>query len=898
MPITLSALQKQRRDTASNWTSSNPTLLAGELAHESDTGLFKIGDGSTVWNSLAYLPIPNTSRLLDGNLTVGGNLTVSGTTTTIDTTTLTVEDKNIEIGKVTTPSDTTADGGGITLLGASNKTIVWTNSTDSWDFNQHVNIATGTEFKINNVSVLNATTLGSSVVSSSLTSVGTLSALQISGDVTFTGASYNVTWDKSADDLIFNDNAQACFGTGSDLKLYHNGTNDFIQSNGGYLKIQTDSLKIHDRSDDHPMITAANNGAVELYYDNSKKFQTESWGTQVTSGQLYIASGCSFKVADSTQIQVGDSADLKIYHDGSNSLINASGTGSLIVQGADDIFIRPQDGEDGIKAIGDGAIQLFYDGSGTPKLETYADGIKVYDDVWVPDNGVIRCGTRTAGGGGDLHIYHDGSHSYIKDTGTGELRLASNQFTVQNAAADETLLYAVENGAVGLKYDDSLKLETYSLGVNTNDSNIFINGDNGKFIAGAGSDLQIYHNGSHSFIQNSTGNLYIWGADGHDGNIVIQATYGEESIIADHNGAVKLYYDNSKKFETLSDGARITGHLKMNDSEDIRLGTGGDLKLYHDGSNSYIKDEGTGDLYIRNGSDNSIICKTNNAVELYYNDTKRFHTNSVGAYVTGRLGISDYLYIENAADFYLEDNGKAHFGSDSDLQIYFNGSDTVFYAARANNYSLIIQNDGNDVNRYGFIVRCGSNDASGTNYAITITDGDQTVQGYITFTGGTVTYGAFTAHHPCIVPDADNPSDNANAYPYGTLLETISIEYTQKNGANTERGIRYKVQKTQSANSRKVLGAYGSSMNGGPDGQINEHQVLILGDGHILVNNAGGNIEIGDGICSSATAGIGQKATANPSMIIGIAQEAITFTGSETKLVAVQYGLQQFTPWT
>jgi hypothetical protein len=55
---------------------------------------------------------------------------------------------------------------------------------------------------------------------------------------------------------------------------------------------------------------------------------------------------------------------------------------------------------------------------------------------------------------------------------------------------------------------------------------------------------------------------------------------------------------------------------------------------------------------------------------------------------------------------------------------------------------------------------------------------------------------------------------------------------------------------------------------------------------------------VGDGICSSATAGIGQKATANPSMIIGISQEAVTFSGSETKLVPVQYGLQQFVPWS
>jgi hypothetical protein len=88
-------------------------------------------------------------------------------------------------------------------------------------------------------------------------------------------------------------------------------------------------------------------------------------------------------------------------------------------------------------------------------------------------------------------------------------------------------------------------------------------------------------------------------------------------------------------------------------------------------------------------------------------------------------------------------------------------------------------------------------------------------------------------------------------------------------------------------------------MNGGPDNETNAHLALVLGDGHILCNNSGGNIEVGDGICSSAAEGIGQKATASPSMIIGIAQEAVTFANNtETKLVAVQYGLQQFTPWS
>ena len=94
-------------------------------------------------------------------LTLSGDLTVNGTTTTVNSTTLTVDDKNIELGSVASPSDSTADGGGLTLKGASDKTIVWTNSTDSWDFTQHVNVASSQEFKVNNVSVLSATTLGS-----------------------------------------------------------------------------------------------------------------------------------------------------------------------------------------------------------------------------------------------------------------------------------------------------------------------------------------------------------------------------------------------------------------------------------------------------------------------------------------------------------------------------------------------------------------------------------------------------------------------------------------------------------------------------------------------------------------------------------------------------------------
>ena len=110
------------------------------------------------------------------NLVVTGDLTVNGTTTTINSTTLAVDDKNITLGDVATPSDITADGGGITLKGATDKTFNWVDATDSWTSSEHINLASAKELKINGTSVLSGSTLGSGVTGSSLTSVGTITS--------------------------------------------------------------------------------------------------------------------------------------------------------------------------------------------------------------------------------------------------------------------------------------------------------------------------------------------------------------------------------------------------------------------------------------------------------------------------------------------------------------------------------------------------------------------------------------------------------------------------------------------------------------------------------------------------------------------------------------------------
>ena len=122
-----------------NYTVSGTTLtFTGALVSSDEidvhhlsirTGVVHVADGSVTSAKL------DTNLSLDGNLTVGGGLTVNGTTTTINSTTLTVDDKNIEIASVASPSDSTAADAGITIKGATDKTLQWKSATNSLSSN-------------------------------------------------------------------------------------------------------------------------------------------------------------------------------------------------------------------------------------------------------------------------------------------------------------------------------------------------------------------------------------------------------------------------------------------------------------------------------------------------------------------------------------------------------------------------------------------------------------------------------------------------------------------------------------------------------------------------------------------------------------------------------------------
>jgi hypothetical protein len=107
------------------------------------------GTGGLVFADTPTLVTPNIGAATGTSLVLSGDLTVNGTTTTINSTEITVDDKNLTLGSVATPTDAGADGGGITLKGATDKTINWVDATDAWTFSEHVNLASGKAFYLN-----------------------------------------------------------------------------------------------------------------------------------------------------------------------------------------------------------------------------------------------------------------------------------------------------------------------------------------------------------------------------------------------------------------------------------------------------------------------------------------------------------------------------------------------------------------------------------------------------------------------------------------------------------------------------------------------------------------------------------------------------------------------------
>lgn len=166
------------------------------------------------------------------DLTVQGDLVVNGSTTTVNSTTISVDDKNLELGATGSPSDVSADGGGITLIGDSNKTFNWYNSTDAWTSSENLDLASGKTYKINTVDVLSSSKLSlaggkteapgsaTSVTSNTATSVASFAAAD------YRSAKFVVQLVQGSDYMV------------SEVLVIHDGTDGYITE---YGRIQTGS---------------------------------------------------------------------------------------------------------------------------------------------------------------------------------------------------------------------------------------------------------------------------------------------------------------------------------------------------------------------------------------------------------------------------------------------------------------------------------------------------------------------------------------------------------------------------------------------------------------------------------------------------------------------------------
>ena len=406
--------------------------------------------------------------------------------------------------------------------------------------------------------------------------------------------------------LDLGDNQKARFGASDDLQIYHDpasGGSSFIDVTGS-LQIHTSQLYINNEANTERLLRCTQNDSVELYYDGSQKLETTSAGVSVTgtvtatsfSGETVVgdtspqlggtlqSNGNMIRFADATgvnsnRLKFGTGDDLHVYHNGNNSTIRHEGTGSLLLTTVTGSIQLLNGSENMLVATPNGAVNLYHDNS--KKFETHSAGVLVSGNVYANDNNKFIAGTHN-----DLQIYHDGSNSYIQDAGTGVLIVKTNALAVKNAAGDENLLYAQENVGVELFYDNSKKFETQNLGVTVtggvypaatdtyqlggsslrwnelNIKSVIDVSDNGKIRMGDSDDLQIYHDGTNSFIKNSTGTLNIQGdtlrlTDSGLAHVYVKGISG---------GATELYHNNIKKFETASTGLLFpnTGTLSQN----------------------------------------------------------------------------------------------------------------------------------------------------------------------------------------------------------------------------------------------------------------------------------------------------------------------------------------------
>jgi len=256
------------------------------------------------------------------------------------------------------------------------------------------------------------------------------------------------------------------------------------------------------------------------------------------------------------------------------------------------------------------------------------------------------------GAGDDLEIYHNSSGDSVIQNHVGDL-----YFT--NKADDKDIIFRTDNGSGGFEiyfYMDG------SGNRNVSNKNFRII-DSKLLTLGSADDVQFFHNGTDTFIDNYTGNFTIRQRQ-DDGDLSFESDNG--------SGGTAQYLRLDGGITSLVASKDLLMAVDGNGGK-IKFGASQDLQIYHDGSNSYITNA-TADLYIQSFGDDVVIQGAddvdikvqggemaakfggNGGVDLYHNNITKFSTTSTGVAITGNADVSGVVYVGSVDSFFKDNN--------------------------------------------------------------------------------------------------------------------------------------------------------------------------------------------------------------------------------------------------